>query len=490
MNASETIKSYIGGQYTADAQRTLPNVCPFNGKPLNSVACATESQIEHAISSAADAFVKWSAMSGTERGRILARVAQLVRDNTQSLAELEVLETGKPIREAREVDIPSAADALEYFAGVAPTIHGDYYDLGTAYVYTRREPIGVCAGIGAWNYPLQIAAWKAAPALAAGNAMVFKPSEMTPSSALKLAEFFVQAGAPAGLFNVVQGDASIGQILAQHERIGKVSLTGSVPTGKKVMELASQNLKQVSLELGGKSPLIIYADSNLEQAVYGALMANFFTQGEICTNGTRVFVEDSVKDKFLTRLLSEVEKIKLGHPMKPDTTMGALISEAHLEKVLNYIKIGQQEGASLLCGGERPNWDSSDQEIAQGYFITPAVFSDCTDEMTIAKEEIFGPVMSVLSFKSEDEVITRANQTPFGLAAGVFTKDIQKANRTVNRLAAGVCWINNYNVTPLEVPFGGIKQSGMGRENGLAAIEHYTQIKTIYNEMTDIEPPF
>ena len=490
MNTNDTVQSYIDGQYVGDRIAKIPNICPFNGKLLNSIACASDSQIEQAISSAIDAFTKWSSMSGTQRGRILAKVAQLIREHSESLAKLEVMETGKPITEARTVDIPSAADALEYFAGVAPTIRGDYYDLATANVFTRREPLGVCAGIGAWNYPLQIAAWKAAPALAAGNAMVFKPSEMTPSSALKLAELFVQAGAPAGLFNVVQGDASVGQKLAAHQRIAKVSLTGSVPTGKKVMECASQTLKHVSLELGGKSPLIIYADSDLEQGVYGALIANFFTQGEICTNGTRVFVEKPILDKFLERLLAEIEKIKPGHPLRSETNMGALISEQHLEKVLNYIKIGRQEGASLLCGGDRPHWSSDQEELAKGYFITPAVFSDCTDEMTIANEEIFGPVMTVLSFSNESEVIARANQTSFGLAAGVFTKDMQKAHRTVNQLEAGVCWINNYNVTPVEVPFGGIKQSGLGRENGLAAIDHYTQIKTIYNEMTNIEPPF
>ncbi|HRG46735.1 MAG TPA: betaine-aldehyde dehydrogenase, partial [Leptospiraceae bacterium] len=387
-------------------------------------------------------------------------------------------------------DIPSAAEAIEYFAGLASSLHGDHFDLGKSFVYTRREPIGICAGIGAWNYPLQIASWKAAPALACGNAMIFKPSELTPLTALKLGEIFTEAGLPDGVFNVLVGGREVGKELVRHKKISKISITGSVPSGKAIMAEGAATLKKITLELGGKSPLILFEDAKLDAAVSASLLANFYTQGEVCSNGTRVFVHESIQKAFLEKLLERTRKLKIGNPMDLSTHVGSLISREHLEKVMRYVKLGKEEGAKLLCGGEIPNWEENEARFRKGAFIEPTVFSECDDKMTIVKEEIFGPVMSVLSFKNEEEVIERANDTEFGLSAGVFTQDITRAHRVIAEMQAGTCWINNYNITPIEAPFGGYKYSGIGRENSLAAIEHYTQLKSVYVEMGEVDCPY
>jgi betaine-aldehyde dehydrogenase len=408
----------------------------------------------------------------------------------EQIALLETEDVGKPITESLAVDVSSAADALEYFGGMAAGIHGEFFDLHNAFGYTRREPLGVCAGIGAWNYPIQVAAWKAAPALACGNAMIFKPSELTPVTALQLADAFMEAGAPPGLFNVVQGDGRVGSLLVEHPRVAKISLTGSVSTGKKILAGAANQLKKVTLELGGKSPLIIFEDADLQNAVSAALLANFYTQGEVCSNGTRVFVQRSIFDSFLTKLKERTEKIRLGDPKDADTQMGALISKAHLEKVSRFIDSGKSAGATLVTGGTRPEKDFKGRDIRSGNFLTPAIFTDCADSMEICTDEIFGPVLSLLSFDSEEEVIQRANNTLFGLAAGVFTNDIKRGHRVIHQLQAGTCWINNFNITPIELPFGGYKQSGHGRENSLAAIQHYTQLKSVYVELGNVESPY
>ncbi|MFT4553959.1 MAG: betaine-aldehyde dehydrogenase [Chlamydiales bacterium] len=478
---------YINGKHvSATSKKTFENLNPATGKIICSVQEASLEDVNDAVTSAQKGFKIWSAMTGAERGRILQKAAQLLRERNDELAALEVMDSGKPISEAIAVDISSGADAIEYFAGLAASLSGEHYDLGSSFAYTRREPLGVCAGIGAWNYPIQIACWKSAPALACGNAMIFKPSELTPVTALKLAEIYSEAGLPDGVFNVVQGGANVGEALTLHPGIAKVSLTGSVSTGKKLMSDASKTLKHVTLELGGKSPLIIFADADIDNAVSAALMANFYTQGEICSNGTRVFVEKSLHKAFLEKLLPRVANIRVGDPTDPSTQFGALISQEHQVKVLHYIKLAQEEGAKLLCGGEIPK----DPALKEGNYILPTVFDKCTDTMRSVKDEIFGPVMSVLTFEDEEEVISRANNTPFGLAAGVFTKDLMRGHRVIAKLEAGTCWINNYNITPIEMPFGGYKQSGIGRENSRAAIEHYTQIKSVYVEMGDVESPF
>jgi betaine-aldehyde dehydrogenase len=425
-------------------------------------------------------------MDGTARGRVLMRAAQLLRDQRDDLARLESLDAGKPISETPEADVDSAADCLEYFAGQASSLQGEYQQVDGGFFYTRPEPLGVCAGIGAWNYPLQIAAWKSAPALAAGNAMIFKPAELTPLSALSLAEVFQEAGLPDGVFNVVQGFAETGQALTGHPGIDKVSLTGEVGTGKAVMRAASDSLKAVTLELGGKSPLIVFDDADLDNAVSGALLGNFYTQGQVCTNGTRVFVHEAVKDAFVEKLLARTRNMVLGDPLDPDTHVGPLISAGHMEHVLGYIEKGKQEGGRVLIGGERARVAG----FENGNFVSPTVFDDLNDDMTIVREEIFGPVMSLLSFRDEDEVLARANNTPFGLAGGVFTRDIDRAHRMAAALEAGIVWINHYNITPIEMPFGGFKQSGIGKENSRRAFEHYTRLKTVYVAQGDVEAPY
>jgi len=464
---------------------------PATNTELAEVFPASRSEVDEAVSAARKAFPAWAATAPSARGKILKAAAALLRERAQSLAETETADTGKPISESLAVDVPSAADALDFFGGVVAGLSGRHIDLGSgAFAYTRREPLGVCAAIGAWNYPLQIACWKLAPALAAGNTMVFKPSELTPLSALTLAEILMEAGLPPGVFNVLQGGREVGQALAEHPGVNKISLTGSVPTGRAAMAAAAPTLKNITMELGGKSPLILFADAPLDQAVSAALLANFFTQGEVCSNGTRVFVHENVYDQFLQQLTARAQKIRVGNPMQADSQMGALISKAHLEKVMTFVVAGMREGARLLCGGVKPKWKDTEAEFGNGNFVTPAVFADCEDEMKIVREEIFGPVMTVLKFKGEDEVLKRANATEFGLSAGVFTRDISRAHRVIAQLDAGTCWINHYNITPVEVPFGGVKQSGLGRENGLEAFEHYTRVKSVYVELGDLPPPF
>jgi betaine-aldehyde dehydrogenase len=478
---------YIDGRYQPSTSgETFGTVNPATGQEICWVEHAGPHDVDRAVASARAAFDGWRRLSGAERGRILNRAAAILRERNEELARLEVLDTGKPLQEAIAVDVLSGADAIEYYAGLAPAVHGDTFQLGNAWAYTLREPLGVCAGIGAWNYPIQIACWKSAPALACGNTMVFKPAELTPLTALKLAEVYTEAGVPDGVFNVVQGDHRTGEALVAHPGVAKVSLTGEVGTGKLVMANAAGTLKHVTLELGGKSPLIIFADADLDNAVSAALMANFYTQGEVCSNGTRVFVHEEIHDEFLDRLVTRTSKLKIGDPMDPETHVGALISQDHLEKVLGYIEAGKAAGAKLVIGGGRP----PDPALAGGFFVEPTVFDACRDDMSIVQEEIFGPVMAVLTFRDEGDVIDRANDTHYGLAAGVFTRDVQRAHRVVGRLEAGTIWINNYNVTPVEIPFGGYKQSGIGRENSLVTINHYTQVKTVYVEMGDVDTSY
>jgi betaine-aldehyde dehydrogenase len=460
---------------------------PATGEILGYVTVAGATEVNAAVRAARKGQVIWAAMTGAERAKILRRAADILRSRNDELAELESCDTGKPIQETRVVDVASGADCLEYFAALAQSLSGEYLDLGNrAFGYTRREPLGVVAAIGAWNYPLQIACWKAAPALACGNAMIFKPAELTPFTAVRLAEIFLEAGLPRGVFQVVQGFAETGRLLSRHPDIRKVSLTGEVGTGKAVMADAAQTLKSVTLELGGKSPLIVFDDAKLDNAVGGALLANFYSSGQVCSNATRVFVHSSIKEAFLERLVKRVSAMRVGDPLDPATQVGALVSEQHLQKVLNYIERGRAEGARLVIGGSRVTTGA----LAQGYFVAPTIFDNCRDDMAIVREEIFGPVMSILEFDEEREVIERANATEFGLAAGVFTNDLTRGHRVIAQLQAGTCWINHYNVTPIELPFGGVKMSGLGRENGRAAIEHYTQLKSVYVAMGDVDAPY
>lgn len=480
--------NYIHGQALRNSSgETFEVINPATGKVNYLVEVADEKIQQAAIDSAKTGFAVWSAMSTFERSRILLKAVALLRERNDELAAIEVQDTGKPWQEASVVDVVTGADSIEFFAGLAPSIEGNQQTVGDDFYYTRREPLGICAGIGAWNYPLQIACWKSAPALACGNVMIFKPSEETPLGALKLAEIFTEAGVPDGVFNVVQGDGRVGAWLTHNEEIAKVSFTGEVGTGKKVMAAAASSLKEVTMELGGKSPLIVFNDADLDNAVSAAMLGNFYTQGEICTNGTRVFVQQDIYPQFIEKLLKRTqENIVCGDPMDPATNFGALISKPHLDKVMSYIEIGKQEGAELLAGGHTLSPDNS----PSGYFVAPTIFGQCSDEMTLSQEEVFGPVMSVLPFSDEDEVIRRANATRLGLAAGVFTQDITRAHRVIHQMQAGICWINAYGASPAEMPVGGYKMSGIGRENGSETLKAYTQIKAVYVGMQPLESPF
>ena len=489
IDAARESGALIAGRKSARAAsaRTLITRNPATGEVLAELQVAGAREVEAAVAAARAAQPAWAALTGTERGRILRRAAELLRTRNQALATLESRDTGKPIQETSSVDVLSGADCFEYYGGIAAGIAGEHLDLGPrAFGYTRREPLGLVAGIGAWNYPLQIACWKSAPALACGNAVIFKPAELTPLTAIELAAVLTEAGLPPGLFQVVQGFADTGRLLTAHPGIRKVSLTGEVGTGKAVMADAAATLKHVTLELGGKSPLIVFEDASLPNAVAGAMLGNFYSAGEVCSNGTRVFVHKRIRRAFLQQLCRRTAALRIGDPLDPATQVGALISPEHMQKVLDYIERGKAEGARVLCGGQRVLVAG----LERGSFVAPTIFDGCEDGMTLVREEIFGPVMSVLEFDDEEEVIARANATPFGLAAGVFTRDLARAHRVIARLQAGTCWINHYNITPVELPFGGVKLSGLGRENGRAALEHYTELKSVYVALEDVDAPY
>ncbi|SFP16779.1 betaine-aldehyde dehydrogenase [Tranquillimonas alkanivorans] len=482
-NAQPKASHFINGRYVEDTDGdALTCIYPATGEEVARLHKGTPAIVEQALAAAQAAQAEWAAMTGTERGRILRRAADIIRERNRDLSELETLDTGKPLQETLVADATSGADALEYFGGIAASLGGEHIQLGGDWAYTIREPLGVCVGIGAWNYPTQIACWKAAPALACGNTMVFKPSEETPLCALKVAEILVEAGAPPGVFNVVQGAGEVGASLVGDERVAKVSLTGSVPTGRRVYAAAAEGMKHVTMELGGKSPMLVFEDADIDDAVSAAINGNFYSSGQICSNGTRVFVHKDVLEPFLSKMAERLKGAVMGDPLDEATNFGPMVSERQMQIVLGYIDKGKAEGARLISGGNRADRD--------GWFVEPTVFADVTDDMTIAREEIFGPVLSVLSFETEDEALKRANATPYGLSAGVFTKDLARAHRVAAGFRAGTCWINQYNLTPVEVPFGGVKMSGVGRENAKAAVEHYSQLKTVYVGMGPVEAPF
>ena len=483
-DARPTASHYVNGAYVEDAAGApLDVIYPATGEPIARVHEATSAVIDRALDAARAAQPAWAALSGAERGRVLRRAADIMRARNRELSVLETLDTGKPLQETLVADATSAADALEYFGGLAGALTGEHIPLqGGDFAYTIREPLGVCVGLGAWNYPTQIACWKGAPALTCGNAMVFKPSETTPLCALKVAEILTEAGAPPGLFNVAQGAGAVGAALATDPRVAKVSLTGSAPTGRTVYAAAAAQMKHVTMELGGKSPLIVFPDADLDNAVSCAILGNFYSTGQVCSNGARVFLHRSIRDAFLDRLCDRLDRAVIGDPLDEATSFGPMVSEAQLEIVLGYIAKGAADGAALRHGGRRLD--------RPGWFVEPTVFAGVTDGMTIAREEIFGPVLAALDFEEEDEVVARANATDYGLAAGVCTSDLTRAHRVIRRLEAGTCYINTYNTAPVEAPFGSVKGSGVGRENSRAAIEHYSQLRSVYVAMRGVDAPF
>ena len=483
-DAQPKASHFINGAYVEDTTGDpIPVVYPATGEEIARVYAATPDIIDRAVAAAKAAQKEWAKLSGTERGRVLRRAADIIRERNHALSVLETLDTGKPLQETLIADATSGADALEYFGGLAGSLTGEHIPVaGGDFIYTIREPLGVCAGIGAWNYPTQIACWKGAPALACGNTMIFKPSETTPLSALKVAEIMIEAGAPPGVYNVIQGYGPVGAALTTHPNIAKISLTGSVPTGRKVAAAAAGTMKHVTMELGGKSPLIIFDDADLENAISGAINANFYSSGQVCSNGTRVFVQRGFRERFVARLSERLDTAVIGDPLDEATNFGPLVSQAQMDVVTGYIAKGIEEGATLAYGGERLN--------RNGFYLKPTVFTDVSDDMTIAREEIFGPVMAVLDFDTEEEVLARANATEFGLAGGVYTRDLTRAHRVVRDLEAGSCFINAYNLTPVEGPFGGVKASGVGRENSKSAINHYSEMKSVYVAMGDTEAAF
>ena len=470
------IKSYYGGQYRDGGDARFEKHYPATGEVIGHVELATAAMLDEAVAMAKEAQQPWAKRSVQDRGQILIKCAHALREANEELSRLEVRDVGKVYAEAVSADVPSGPDVLEYMGAAIMTYHGTQHQWPGAIGFTRRIPLGVCAGIGAWNYPVQIALWKSSPALAMGNAFILKPSEMTPLSALKIVEIMEDAGLPKGLLNVLQGDYNLGSAICNHPGIAKVSLTGGVETGKKIIAQSAESLKRVTLELGGKAPLILFDDCDLDKAAATAMDANFYTAGEVCSNATRVFIHRPIAEEILSRMKTMTEALTVGDPMADDVQMGALISERHLEKVLSYVGQGVAEGATLVTGGDRVH----PQGFEQGYYMRPTILSNCTDDMAVVREEIFGPVMSVLIFDDEDEAIARANATHFGLGAGLFTRDLSRAHRVADQLEAGNVWINTYNLIPPDMPFGGVKQSGFGRESSHYAFEAYSDVRATY----------
>src|SRR5580692_2838998 len=457
-------KLLINNQWVASQSgKTFPTYNPATGEEIAQIAEADAADVDKAVKAARYALERgpWRKTSASERGRLINRLADLIEQNADELASLESLDNGKPVSVAKAVDVAATAGCYRYFAGWADKVQGKTIPIdGNYFSYTRLEPVGVVGQIIPWNFPMLMQAWKLAPALATGNTVVMKPAEQTPLSALRIAELIVEAGYPPGVVNMLPGyGPTAGAAIARHMDVDKVAFTGSTEVGHLIMEAAAQsNLKRVTLELGGKSPNIVFADTDLDEAVEGAHSGLFFNQGQCCCAGSRVFVEEKIYDQFVEKSGARARNRTVGDPFDPKTEQGPQVDQAQFDKVMGYIESGRNEGAKLVCGGDRVG--------DRGYFIQPTVFADVKDNMKIAKEEIFGPVMSVIPFKSVDEVVARANRTEYGLAAAVWTRDIKKAHAVADSIRAGTVWVNCYNVLDTRAPFGGFKQSGIGRELG------------------------
>jgi aldehyde dehydrogenase (NAD+) len=470
-------KLFINGRWVDSVSgKTFDTLNPATEKVITSVAEGDSADIDLAVAAAREAFENgpWKKTDARDRGRILLKIAGLIERNKDELALLDTLDNGKPINETTNADIPLVIDCFLYYAGWADKIHGETIPVrGDFFNYTLREPVGVVGQIIPWNFPLLMAAWKIAPALACGNTIVLKPAEQTPLSALRLGEICQEAGLPDGVLNIVTGyGPTAGAALAEHMDVDKIAFTGGSATGRIIMQAASKNLKRISLELGGKSPNIVFADSDVDSAVDGAMTGIFFNQGEVCCAGSRLFIEKSIHEEFIDKLSNKAANMRVGNPEDTGTQMGAQVSKEQFDKILGYIETGKQEGAKLVTGGERCG--------ERGYFIKPTIFDAVDNNMRIAKEEIFGPVVSAITFDDVSEVVKQGNLSIYGLAAAVWTKDIKKAHRLARDLKAGTIWINTYNAFDAASPFGGFKQSGFGRELGVHALELYTHVKSVW----------
>ncbi len=475
----ESGRLLIDGQWT-DGAKKFDTINPATGEVLTQVVEASPEAIDRAVSAARRAFEDrsgaWRKMSASERGRLIWRLADLVEKHIDELAELETIDNGKPIFESRYVDMPMVIDVLRYYAGWATKIHGETVNtFETAFTYTLREPVGVVGLIIPWNFPLLLASWKLGPALACGNTIVLKPAEQTPLTTLRFGELAIEAGVPAGVLNIVTGGPETGKAIVRHPGIDKIAFTGSTAVGKEIMRSSADTLKRVTLELGGKSPNIVFADSDIDGAVKGAINGIFYGKGEVCNAGSRLFVEKKVQDEFLEKLVARAKKLQPADPLDPKTRLGAIVSQEQMQTVLSYVETGKREGAKLIAGGNRVSVDGG-----KGFFLEPTIFGDVTNDMKIAQEEIFGPVLATLSFDDIDQVIDLANRNQYGLAAAVWTRDIKKAHSVSRQLKAGTVWINTYGLMDAALPFGGYKSSGFGRELGMHAIEHYTELKTVW----------
>jgi aldehyde dehydrogenase (NAD+) len=475
--AAKTLRLLINNEWVAsESGKTFPSINPATGEEIGQVAEADAADVDKAVRAARRAFEHgpWRKTSASERGRLLYRLADLIEQNADELAQLETLDNGKPVAMARAADLPLTIACYRYYAGWADKIQGKTIPVsGDYFCYTRHEPVGVVGQIIPWNFPLLMQAWKLGPALAAGNTVLLKPAEQTPLTALRVGELIVAAGFPAGVVNILPGyGPTAGGAIASHMDVDKVAFTGSTEVGHLIMRAAADsNLKRVTLELGGKSPNIVFADADMDQAIEGSHFALFFNQGQCCCAGSRLFVEEKAYDQFVEKSVARAKKRTVGDPFDRATEQGPQVDDVQFEKVMSYIEAGKREGAALLCGGKRVG--------DRGYFIEPTVFADVKDTMKIAQEEIFGPVMSIIKFKDLDEVIERANKTIYGLAAAVWTRDITKAHAIANNVRAGTVWVNCYDVFDAAAPFGGFKQSGLGRELGEYGLQQYTEVKTV-----------
>jgi aldehyde dehydrogenase (NAD+) len=473
---------FINGEWRdAAGGKTIEVVNPATEEVIAEVASAEAGDVEAAVTAARAAFDgPWAKLSARERGKLVWKIGERLMEKADEIAHLETLHNGKPIFESRHIEVPAAAECFQYFAGWADKIHGETIPVkGNYLTYTLREPVGVVAAIVPWNFPLLLTAWKVAPALACGNTVIIKPASQTPLTALALAEIAHEVGLPPGVLNVITGPGSqVGQMLVEHRGIDKIAFTGDTSTGKGIMRGSAETLKKITLELGGKSANIVFPDADLDAAIRGATTGIFYGKGEVCAAGSRLLVDKSIKREFIDKVAARAKKMAPGDPLDPKTRLGAISSKKQLETDLRYIEIAKKEGAQLVAGGSR-----ADIGTGKGYFLQPTIFDGVTPDMTIAREEIFGPVLAAIEFADVDEAIARANDSNYGLAAAVWTRDIKKAHYVARKLQAGTVWINTYNVYDTAAPFGGYKQSGFGREMGMHALEHYTQVKSVWVDL-------